>query len=396
MSANLKMMLEKPPVAEDDYLCETTSSQKETENEIRGIYEDILELAGSGSCSDLPLDTDRHLTFVEKYLHNPLPAMYYKLDASHLWMIYWLTNSYIVLSGQPLSEDIKLLVSETIRGLVVDNGRRGIAGGPMGQIGHVASTYAAVLALALVEDYETLSCLRENLVEWYLSLKRPDGSFSMHEGGESDTRSTYCVLAVSSLLGIFTPELLRNTRNWLTSCQTYEGGFGGAPGTEAHGGYTFCALSSFIVLGHEPSDFDSQNLVKWLVSRQYQSEGGFSGRTNKLVDACYSFWVGASLVIMESTLLSSLFNRQSLRSYIHNCCQLPDGGLRDKPGKYPDFYHTNYALCGLSMAEFEYSGSGPYDYAAKESAEGSAYTIPVNPVLGIPLDAAQKCAEHFK
>ena len=35
--------------------------------------------------------------------------------------------------------------------------------------------------------------------------------------------------------------------------QTYEGGFAGAPGTEAHGAYAFCALACLCMLGH-PSE----------------------------------------------------------------------------------------------------------------------------------------------
>ena len=31
-------------------------------------------------------------------------------------------------------------------------------------------------------------------------------------------------------------------------CQTYEGGFGGTPCTEAHGGYTFCCVSALKLL----------------------------------------------------------------------------------------------------------------------------------------------------
>ena len=33
------------------------------------------------------------------------------------------------------------------------------------------------------------------------------------------------------------------------SCQTYEGGFSGVPWSEAHGGYTFCAVASLAILG---------------------------------------------------------------------------------------------------------------------------------------------------
>jgi len=31
--------------------------------------------------------------------------------------------------------------------------------------------------------------------------------------------------------------------------------------------------------------------------------------------------------------------------------QGPNGGLRDKPGKPPDYYHTCYCLSGLSAAQ---------------------------------------------
>lgn len=33
------------------------------------------------------------------------------------------------------------------------------------------------------------------------------------------------------------------------SCQTYEGGFSGCPGMEAHGGYAFCGISALTILG---------------------------------------------------------------------------------------------------------------------------------------------------
>jgi protein farnesyltransferase subunit beta len=33
-----------------------------------------------------------------------------------------------------------------------------------------------------------------------------------------------------------------------------------------------------------------------------QFEGGFQGRTNKLVDCCYSFWQGAMFPILHSVL----------------------------------------------------------------------------------------------
>lgn len=80
-------------------------------------------------------------------------------------------------------------------------------------------------------------------------------------------------------------------------------------------------------------------LVSWLSAQQHAPEGGFAGRTNKLVDGCYSHWVGACWPLIEVALQikplaqSCLYNREALIRYILCCCQDKRGGLRDKPGK---------------------------------------------------------------
>lgn len=97
---------------------------------------------------------------------------------------------------------------------------------------------------------------------------------------------------------------------------------------------------------------DVPRLIAWLSSRQYAPEGGFSGRTNKLVDGCYSHWVGGCWPLIEAALSGpgacgvegpgappvpreSLYSREGLIRYIMSCCQEESkrGGLRDKPGK---------------------------------------------------------------
>lgn len=103
-------------------------------------------------------------------------------------------------------------------------------------------------------------------------------------------------------------------------------------------------------------------LISWLSSRQYAPEGGFSGRTNKLVDGCYSHWVGGCWPLIEAALNGpgsspggeeansgghalpaakySLFSRDGLIRYILCCCQDQSkrGGLRDKPSKYATWW----------------------------------------------------------
>lgn len=217
----------------------------------------------------------------------------------------------------------------------------------------------------------------------------------------------------AALLNIITPELIEGTSTFLASCQTYEGGFSSASYPffsaetgrvlrapkphigEAHGGYTFCALASWLLLQScldlglsattsgsvsnslpEPkfndgrSDIDLRRLTRWLVNLQGSEAelGGFKGRTNKLVDGCYSWWCGGVFVILEALRLQNLteknieateiidflkipaalgeeqpdewvdidessFNRKALQEYILLAGQHPAGGLRDKPPK---------------------------------------------------------------
>ena len=85
-------------------------------------------------------------------------------------------------------------------------------------------------------------------------------------------------------------------------------------------------------------------LLSWLSSRQSAPEGGFNGRTNKLVDGCYSHWVGGCWPLIEAALnesqntpdatestVGSLYSKEGLTGFVLSCCQAEGGGMRDKP-----------------------------------------------------------------
>lgn len=55
----------------------------------------------------------------------------------------------------------------------------------------------------------------------------------------------------------------------------------------------------------------------------------------------------------NGTDASILFDTHMLERYILLCAQDIHGGLRDKPSKSRDFYHTCYNLSGLSIAQNE-------------------------------------------
>ena len=81
------------------------------------------------------------------------------------------------------------------------------------------------------------------------------------------------------------------------------------------------------------------------------------------------------------------YNQMALQRYILHCCQNVDGGgLRDKPGKSRDFYHSCYSLSGLSIAQrfgiraaansCRSSSSSSSNSAASENSSSSSSSSP--------------------
>ncbi|CAK9441311.1 uncharacterized protein LODBEIA_P51800 [Lodderomyces beijingensis] len=396
-----------PPI-ESTYISLTTETQKATSAEIEQVYHDV-------PC--LQFQAREHLSYAQRKLKSVMPAAYKSLDANHPWMTYWLLNSQRLISPNDTSlnpSDIPQLINDKIERCVNDDGANGIAGGT-NQMGHVASSYAAVLTLVLTRNYPLLHKIKPRVYQWMLSLKRGQqhgSSYIMHQHGEHDTRSTYCILVIASLLGVLTEEITAGVEEWILSCQTYEGGFAGVPHTEAHGGYTFCAVAALLILNRDARelkqklDFDA--LVRWCSGRM-TLEGGFNGRSNKLVDACYSFWIGAVFPMLEvmDPRVRGVFDHEALSNYLLRVAQVDGGtgGFRDKPGKNPDYYHTNYSLCGLSLCEHEYVCPGgeeagdddvlAFGIKARENDEGETFTRAVHPVFGVPLEDVAECKRHF-
>jgi len=237
------------------------------------------------------------------------------------------------------------------------NKNGGFGGGP-DQISHLAPTYAAINALIMCgTEYAYNIINREKMLEFLLDVKQENGGFIMHKGGESDLRGSYCAMSVASVLNILTSELVKGVGEYIARCQTFEGGVGAEPGNEAHGGYTFCAISALLII-NKTYLINQKRLLEWCIQRQMNYEGGFQGRTNKLVDACYSFWQGGLFPLIHTFIQYQnedeerwLFRQKSLQEYILLCCQDENGGIIDKPGKNRDYYHTCYGLSGLSIAQ---------------------------------------------
>ena len=80
---------------------------------------------------------------------------------------------------------------------------------------------------------------------------------------------------------------------------------------EAHGGYSFCGFAALILMDRGQL-CNLEGLLRWAANRQMRLEGGFQGRTNKLVDGCYSFWQGGTFPLLH-TALSQVWSLSSLK-----------------------------------------------------------------------------------
>ncbi|KAL8765867.1 MAG: hypothetical protein Q9209_007168 [Squamulea sp. 1 TL-2023] len=306
-----------PPIR-DDLETETSASQDKTVQECLPFH-----VGSEGSSNDygsksLPsLNRAKHIRYLRRSL-EPLPAIFVGYDASRPWVIYWALTALSLLG-----EDVAPYRERVIQTFSSMQNVDGGFGGGHGQKSHCAPSYAAVLSLAMIGGTDSLDMIdRKNLWHWLGQIKQADGGYRVCVDGEEDVR-----------LG-----------------QTFEGGISGCPQTEAHGAYAFCALACLSILGPPqkiiPSYLDVHLLLGWLSARQYAPEGGFAGRTNKLVDGCYSHWVGGCWPLLEAAIngnqaesgtadppKGSLYSRDGLIKYILACCQSEKGGLRDKPSQ---------------------------------------------------------------
>lgn len=234
----------------------------------------------------------------------------------------------------------------------------GFGGGP-NQMPHLAATFAAVSALGVLGTLEAYALLnRSGLLAFLNAMHQPDGSFIMQTDGEACCRGCYCAVACGALTGLLGQMDLDGTAEFIAACQTYEGGIGAVPFAEAHAGYSYCGFAALSLMG-KAELVDARALAAFAARSQCLQSGGFRGRTNKLVDGCYSFWTGALFPLTRACLADlPSFDGTKLQEYLLICAQnTSTGGLKDKPEKREDYYHTCYGLAGMALAQQEPSSS---------------------------------------
>ena len=115
-----------------------------------------------------------------------------------------------------------------------------------------------------------------------------------------------------------------------------------------------------------------------------------------------------------TTTSALLFNAPALIAWVRACCQGPSprGGLRDKPGAHPDFYHTCYCLSGLAAVDalvtsgsVENNGEGVGgdgggtkvgDTPGMDPTTGGPWRLtPTDPLLNVTVGALERARARF-
>jgi protein farnesyltransferase subunit beta len=312
---------------------QSTRVQTETERECQPYFIDLeklkrdqiehLRYTGLIGTNGLQIQLLRkkHIEYLSQIWRRSLKMGFVSLDASRPWMLYWCLHGCDLLDGMSeIDENDRCRMVSTLEHCwnsftIFDHPVRrdqdpiyycdtksnedgafsagGFGGGP-GQIAHAATTYASILSLCILATdknesessklaLDLLRRVRIPLYRWMISMQTDFGGYRMHEDGEVDVRASYTILCCAKLLDLSTSYLCQDrVAEYICRCQNWEGGIAGEVHGEAHGGYAFCGVAALQLLGKLQA-LDVPALMGWLARRQLSYEGGFSGRSNKLV-----------------------------------------------------------------------------------------------------------------
>jgi geranylgeranyl transferase type-1 subunit beta len=210
---------------------------------------------------------------------------------------------------------------------------------------HLIMTQCALqILLTCGDDLSRID--RAGIVASVKRLQQADGSFAAFEAEdaapERDIRFSYCAAVISFVLDDWSGVDRDAAERHILQSQSHEGGFGQAPGIEAHAGSTFCAVAALHLMGRPLSGAAKQRCIAWCAQRQ---GSGFQGRPNKPEDSCYSFWTGGTISLLGAY---DVVDTNRLCAFVAGC-QYHMGGVAKWPNTHPDALHTFLSLLGVAL-----------------------------------------------
>ncbi|KAK3718890.1 Rab geranylgeranyltransferase [Vermiconidia calcicola] len=305
---------------------------------------------------ELKLVIDKHVAYIQSLDSRRDELEYHLTEHLRISGIYWgLTALHLLGRPDALPREG---VIDFVLSCLHENGGFGAA---PGHDPHMLYTVSAVQILAMVDGFAALEKRvpdgKTMIAKYIAGLQQPNGTFAGDEWGETDTRFLYGALNALSLLKMLPqqqpeqPPLINVSAatDHIKACHNFDGGFGVMPGAESHSGQIFTCLGALSItreldsyLGEEGKD----RLGAWLSERQLDDSGGLNGRPMKLVDVCYPWWVGTSLVMIDRL---HWIDKKKLTAFILKCQDPEQGGVADRPGDMVDVFHTHFAVAGLSL-----------------------------------------------
>ncbi|KAJ5082166.1 geranylgeranyl transferase type 2 subunit beta [Penicillium argentinense] len=293
-----------------------------------------------GTSSEQELHTSKHVAYIKNLDTRKDELQYWLTEHLRLNGVYWGLTALHLLGhpdALPREETIDFVLS-----CQNDNGGFGAA---PGHDAHMLYTVSAVQILVTIDAVDELDKQGRGANKKSASLQnRDDGSFMGDQWGETDTRFLYGALNALSLLGLLDLVDVPKTVTYVQSCENFDGAYGISPGTESHAGQVFTCIGALSIAGRLDL-VNKDRLGAWLSERQVDN-GGFNGRPEKLVDACYTWWVGSSLAMIDRL---HWIDRKKLSAFVLQCQDPENGGFADRPGNMVDVYHTLFGLAGLSL-----------------------------------------------
>ncbi|KAI0985434.1 hypothetical protein GJ496_005451 [Pomphorhynchus laevis] len=199
--------------------------------------------------------------------------------------------------------------------------------------------------------FKSLWTSRNAIGDHLKSLQNQDGSISASSScrQQCDMRFVYSACSICYCLNIWHSIDTSLLLEFISNCFNFDGGFGFSPGLESHGASTYLAIAS-LYLYNSIDEFFQQGkridkLLRWCALRQTE-QGGISGRPGKIADSCYTFWIGASLSILNR---ANIINNTSCLQYVTECAHFQRGGFSKFPDTSPDMLHTFCSLAGITL-----------------------------------------------
>lgn len=265
-----------------------------------------------------------------KYIADLFDKKFVNLSQTYdTWLFYWISMSFSIL-GHEIPQEYILKSKNKLFDLPDDNH-------------NIITLYAHTIPLLDYLSETEFEALKNKILKIIKDLTIEDQLIRPQQTFVPDLRSLSCSMILSK---IFDLDVNINI-DFVLSCQTFEGGFGRMIGSEAQAGFTYCAV---ICLGLSDSLFkcDTLNLVNWLTSRVKE----LNGKKGKKPDSCYSYWLGATLRILQFKNIVKIEFYEMIEEQLKESLmkyECSNGGFNGKTYYESDIQHLCYALFFLSF-----------------------------------------------